>query len=314
MTDVELPPFTLGTAMFGGLGSLPALLGRGDSRATAFELMDAAWDAGLTWFDTADAYGGGVSEQWIGDWIRETGHRPQVTTKTFNPMAPDAGSGLSRERILRQVSGSLRRLGTDRIDVYLAHEFDDATPIAETMATLDELRAQGVIAAYGVSNFSAPQLRAALEAGSPAVVQNSFSLLNRRDELDVIPLCVEHGLAYQAYSPLAGGWLSGKYRPDQQPPGDSRLALAPQWYLHIDSRRAFEALAMMADIARAERLSQAGLALAWVHAHPHVSGMVIGPRSVEHFEPATEAAAARLHAHSIKQLSSIFDSAEGECR
>jgi aryl-alcohol dehydrogenase-like predicted oxidoreductase len=123
----------LGCGNFGGIGSAPAFFGQGENRDEAFALMDAAWALGLRWFDTADAYGGGRSETWIGDWIRETGNRPRLTTKTFNPMDAGADHGLSRERVLRQAATSLDRLGVDQFDVYLTHEPDPDTPVAETV-------------------------------------------------------------------------------------------------------------------------------------------------------------------------------------
>ena len=133
----------LGCGNFGGIGSAPAFFGRGESREEAFAIMDAAWELGLRWFDTADAYGGGRSEQWIGDWMRATGNRPRVTSKTFNAMKDGADFGLARDRVLRQVETSLGRLGIDRIDVYLTHEPDPNTPVEETHATFQALLERG---------------------------------------------------------------------------------------------------------------------------------------------------------------------------
>ena len=270
----------LGGATFGGIGSLPDLVGRGEDRETAFALMSEGWDGGIRWFDTADAYGGGPrasAGSAIGSESRGTfpGSRRRRTTRWNRPQITDCRESGS----CGQIASSLDRLAVDRLDMYLLHEFDHATPLAETMGVLEELESQGAIGAYGVSNFSAEQLASALMAGRPALVQNSYSLLNRRDELDVIPLCVEHGIAYQAYSPLAGGWLSGKYRRDRPVPPDSRLALVPQWYEHIDGSEAFTAIESLTAIGESDDVSIAALALAWVHHQPHVSEMVVGPRS-----------------------------------
>lgn len=297
----------LGSATFGGVGSLPELVGRGEGRDAAFALMDAAWAGGIRMFDTADAYGGGLSEEWIGDWIRATGHRPRITTKTYNPIPPTNDVGLSRERVLRQVAGSLERLGVDRIDLYLAHEFDTSTPIAETFETFEELVDRDMITAYGVSNFSATQLEAAVQVGRPSLVQNSYSLLNRRDEADVIPLARRHGTAYQAYSPLAGGWLSGKYRSGEPMLPDSRLALVPQWYVHIDPARAFEALTQMEALAAERETSVAALAQGWVLAQPNVAGIVVGPRRLEHLGPVWEARDNEIESAVVARLSAIFE-------
>src|SRR5438132_534263 len=219
---LELPPVVLGCGNFGGIGSAPAFFGRGETKEEAFVLMDAAWALGLDWIDTADAYGGGRSERWIGEWIASSGNRPRITTKTFNPMDEGADSGLGRARVLRQLDSSLERLGVDAIDLYLAHEPDPETPLAETVGAFEELVAAGKVRAYGVSNFGPDELEAAVAAGSPALVQNSFSLLDRGDEAGVFPLCAEHGIPYQAFGPLAGGWLTGKYRRGAALPAGSR--------------------------------------------------------------------------------------------
>jgi aryl-alcohol dehydrogenase-like predicted oxidoreductase len=301
-----IPRLAMGCATFGGVGSLTELLGQGDSKDVAFASMDAAWEGGIRWFDTADAYGGGLSEQWIGDWIAATGNRPKIATKTYNPMPPTHDSGLSRERILRQIECSLDRLGIERIDLYLAHEFDPLTPVVETFAVFEELVDEGTIGAYGVSNFTAEQLQAAVDGGAPSVVQNSYSLLNRWDERDVIPLANANGIAYQAYSPLAGGWLSGKYRAGEPMPPASRLALVPQWYEHIDEARAFRGLAAMEELAAAEGTSVAALALGWVLAQRDIAGIVIGPRRAEHFAPVWAARNDDLQREVVSELTSVF--------
>ena len=151
-TGVEVSRIILGCGNFGGIGSAPAFFGQGESREEAFELMDAAWAAGITTFDTADAYGGGRSETYIGEWIRSRGLRPVLTTKTFNPMSEGADRGLSRERIRRQLDSSLERLGVDSVELYLSHAMDPSTPLEETTAAFDELAAAGKIRAWGGSN------------------------------------------------------------------------------------------------------------------------------------------------------------------
>jgi len=267
-SEVELTRVVLGCGNFGGIGSAPAFFGQGESRDEAFALMDAAWELGITSFDTADAYGGGTSETWIGEWIRATGNRPVLTTKTFNPMTAGGDSGLSRARIERQLASSLERLGVDRVDLYLAHAPDPATPLAETMAAFADLRDRGVVRAYGVSNFGASELREAVDTGAPAAVQNSYSLLERGDEAEVAPLCAGHGLAYLAFGPLAGGWLAGRYRRGEAPPAGSRMATRPEPYEHLRTERTFAALDALAAAAAARGISVAGLALAWVLARP----------------------------------------------
>ena len=152
--------------------------------------MDAAWDEGIRWFDTADAYGGGRSETAIGKWIRATGNRPRLTTKTYNPMDAGEDHGLAPDRILRQIETSLERLGVDRVDLYLAHEFDPETPYAESVGAYERLVEEGTIGAYGVSNFDAAQLEEALAVGRPRSSRTrtpSWSAATRRASCRSVP-------------------------------------------------------------------------------------------------------------------------------
>ena len=167
MPGLTVGRIALGCGNFGGVGSAPAFFGQGLTEDQALELMDAAWAAGIEDFDTADAYGGGRSEQAIGRWIRSRGVRPRLTTKTFNPMQAGADHGLAPDRIARQLRSSLDRLGVDRVDLYLAHDYDPAVPLAETLGAFGAAQADGLIGAYGVSNFDARQLTAALTDGAP---------------------------------------------------------------------------------------------------------------------------------------------------
>jgi aryl-alcohol dehydrogenase-like predicted oxidoreductase len=294
----------LGCGNFGGIGSAPQFFGQGESREEAFAIMDAAWALGLRWLDTADAYGGGRSETWIGDWIRATGNRPRLTSKTFNAMEDGADFGLAGERVLRQVETSLERLGIDRIDLYLTHEPDPNTPVEETFATFQTLLERGTIGRWGVSNVGAHDLRAWLQLGTPALVQNSYSLLERGDEAEVIPLCARHGIEYQGFSPLAGGWLTGKYRRGEAPASGSRMSLRPEPYRHLDNDRVYDGLDALEAAASARGLSMAGLALAW--ALGGTSSIVVGPRRPDHLDPVREALAARISPEDREQVGSLL--------
>lgn len=296
----------LGCGNFGGIGSAPAFFGQGESEDEAFALMDAAWELGITWFDTADAYGGGRSEAAIGRWCRSRGVRPQITTKTYNPMASGADRGLSRERIERQLASSLRRLGADRVDLYLAHEFDPHVPLEETLGVFDGLVASGAVGAYGVSNFNARQLEAAAAVGAPACVQNSFSLLERTDEADLLPLCEERGIAYVAFGPLAGGWLTGKYRRGAPFPAGSRMTQRPEPYEDFLRDGVFDALEALERLAAERGISMAGLALAWLLAEPRLTSAVVGPTRPEHFQPVVEALSRPLELDERDHLSQVF--------
>jgi aryl-alcohol dehydrogenase-like predicted oxidoreductase len=173
----------LGCGNFGGIGSAPEFFGQGIVEDEAYAIMDRAWANGLHWFDTGDAYGGGKSERWIGAW--RAARRPdglQLTTKVFNSTTGTPGdTGLRPDRVRRQLEGSLQRLGVDRIDLYLAHEPDPETPLADTIATFEAARAEGLIGAWGISNYDADGVSEALRHGMPALLQNPYSLLDRVD-------------------------------------------------------------------------------------------------------------------------------------
>jgi aryl-alcohol dehydrogenase-like predicted oxidoreductase len=295
------PRVILGCGNFGGIGSAPATFEKGETLEQALELMDAAWEAGIDWFDTADAYGGGRSETYIGEWIRS--RRPEglrITTKTFNSMDEGEDRGLAPARVRRQIETSLRRLGVERVDLYLAHAWDPDVPVAEVAGVFEELVAAGKIGAYGLSNVDGAQVREALAAGSFAVVQDSYSLLDREVEDEVLPLCAEHGVWFQVHSPLMGGWLTGKYRRDEPAPEGSRMTLRPGPYEFLRTDAVYDAL---------EALEQCGdpatLALAWLLADERVS-VVIGPRRPPQLESALAALASPLAPDERAALSAEF--------
>ena len=227
--------------------------------------MDTAWDLGITTFDTADAYGGGRSESFIGEWLStkapDVRDRIVIATKTFNPMADGEDHGLGRARIRRQLESSLRRLGVERVALYLAHDFDPDTPQEETLQAFDDLVRAGKAASVGASNFTGEQIAEALELSEMEGlqryewVQNGFSLLDQGDSETVFPVCREHGIGYTPFSPLAGGWLTGKYRRGEPPPPGSRMTLRPEPYAGYTSDRVFDALeSLEARSGRAQRL------------------------------------------------------------
>src|SRR5207249_5810856 len=293
-SSVRVSRIILGCGNFGGIGSAPAFFGQGEPKEQAFALMDAAWDAGITTFDTADAYGGGRSEQWIGDWLRTKGAdvRDEIvlSTKTFNPMDEGEDQGLAPARIRRQLESSLRRFGVEHVPMYLTHAPDPEVPIAETLGVLDELVQEGKIGAYGASNVEEADLRAALAVAQPTRyewVQNSYSLLDRDVEQGVLPLCTEHGLGFTAFSPLAGGWLTGKYRRNEPPPAGSRMTTRPEMYTHlVGNDGVFDALEGLGRLAADRGTTPTALAFAWLFAEPRLDAVIVGPRRPEHLEPA----------------------------
>jgi aryl-alcohol dehydrogenase-like predicted oxidoreductase len=294
---IRVTKIILGCGNFGGIGSSPAFFGRGESREDAFAIMDAAWEAGITTFDTADAYGGGRSETWIGDWLRtkdaDVRDELVLSTKTFNPMDEGEDHGLAPQRIKRQLESSLQRLGVEHVQMYLTHDWDPDVPIAETLGALDELVQDGKIGAFGASNVDGAQLRDAL-AASPGTryewVQNSYSLLDRGAERDVLPLCAEAGLGFTPFSPLAGGWLTGKYVRGAEAPSGSRMTMRPEPYAHfVESDAVWRGLDGLAAAAAERGTSPAALALAWLLVDPRVTAVIVGPRRPAQLEPALTA-------------------------
>jgi len=302
------PRLSLGCGNFGGVGSAPEFFGRGTSEEEAFAIMDAALAYGIAWFDTADAYGGGASERFIGRWL--AARRPgavRLTTKVFNPVGGDSSDrGLAPARVARAVEASLERLGVERIDLYLAHDRDPATPIGETVEAFEELRARGLIAAWGLSNYDAAGIEQALAYGRPALVQNSYSLLERDDEADVLPLCAEEGIAYVPFGPLAGGWLTGKYGRGSGYPAGSRMSMRPEPYRHLVADAVFDGLDALADEARRRGTGMATLAFAWVLSSPWVAGAVCGPSRPEHLSPVLAALELSLDGAERERIGSFF--------
>ena len=288
----------LGCGSFGGIGSDLSLVGQGDSEDDAFALMDAAWARGIRQFDTASSYGGGASERTIGRWIAS--RKPdglRVTSKVFHPVHEADDSGLAPERVRRVARESRAKLGLERIDAYLIHAPDPQTPLAETLAAFEALLAEREIGAIGLSNVDGAYLREALSLADVDVVQNEYSLLARESEEEVLPLCAEHGIRFEAFSPLGGGWLTGKYRRGDEFPAGSRMTLRPEPYEAWRRDEVFDALE-----ALEERGDPATLALAWVLSHPGVTAAVVGPRRPEHLETAFAALDAEIDRDELTEL------------
>jgi aryl-alcohol dehydrogenase-like predicted oxidoreductase len=292
----------LGCGNFGGVGSAPAFFGQGIPHDEAFAIMDRAWDAGITWFDTGDAYGGGTSERWIGKWIHERGVQPKLTTKVFHSTTGTPGdTGLAPDRVRRQIRASLERLGVDGVDFYLAHEPDPSVPLEETIACFESLREEGLIQAWGLSNYELAELRQT----SPSLVQNSFSLLERADEEDVLPYCRERGIPYVPFGPLAGGWLTGKYRRGEAFPEGSRMTQRPGPYERFVDDQVFDSLEALEDEAASRGVSMAGLAFAWVM--HRCDGAVCGPNRASHLDPVLEAMQTELTNEDEGRIGGLFE-------
>ena len=316
-TGVKISRLGLGCGNFGGVGSAPAFFGMGEGEAAAAALLDRAWDAGINLLDTADAYGGGRSEDYLGRWLKTKGAavRDQLvlSTKVFNPVGPGPNQrGLSRLHVLRQIEASLTRLATDRLDLYLIHEPDPETPIDETLRALDDAVRAGKLRYIGASNIEA--WRMAVARGVSDLhglarfewVQSSYSLLDRAAEREMLPLCADQRIGFTAFSPLAGGWLTGKYRAQAAYPAGSRMTLRPEPYQHLATDRVFRGLDALASAARARGVTMDALALAWALSHPQVDGAIIGPRTPAQLDSAVAALAITLSGAEAAELAALF--------
>jgi len=290
----ELGRIVFGCGNFGGMGSSPDLRAHGDGREMAFALLDHARALGLTRFDTANTYGGGASERFLGEWLREQDAAwragIEVATKVGNPFGCPVGDRpLSRGQVAHHLDESLRRLGVERIDLYYLHEFDPSTSLEETLEALDRALAVGKIGRFGVSNASLADLDAVLAlATGPlraafACVQNEFNLVQQRDLAELIPRAAAAGVGYVAFSPLAGGLLTGKYRADHAAAPGTRLASAPAFYEHLLTPATFAAIADLERQAVARGETVAGAALRFVLETPGDLALIIAPRSLEQF-------------------------------
>jgi len=297
LSERDLDRIVFGCGNFGGIGSAPSLRGAGDSEGQALQLLDHARRVGLRRFDTANTYGGGWSEKMLGKWLRSQGasfvRNVQIATKVGNPHGcPPGETPLSRTQIAHHLDMSLRRLGVERIDLYYLHEFDRVTPLEESLEAMARALEAGKIALFGVSNASLADVEAvrALAGGGPdsrfGYVQNEYNLLAVADGRALIPYCASHGLHYTAFSPLAGGMLTGKYRFGAQPPADSRLAQAPAACAAYLNQECFDSIERLRRSAEARHGTMASAALRFVLDTPGVDGLLIAPRRIEHFADA----------------------------
>ncbi len=257
-------------------------------------------DAGIDFFDCADVYGQGRAEAILGRLIAGERDRLVITSKVFGRVGDDVNArGLSRRHVVRAVEQSLRRLGTDRIDVYFVHQFDTLTPIEETLRALDDLVRRGLILYPAVSNWAAWQIATALGISARAslarfeLVQPMYNLVKRQAEVEILPLARAEQLAVVPYSPLGGGLLTGKYRARVRPER-GRLVENEHYAKRYGAASNFEVAERFAAYAEAAGVHPATLAVAWVAAHPAVTAPIIGARDVAQLEPSLAAADFRM--------------------
>src|SRR5579864_3287970 len=290
--------------------------------AGAHQQLDRFIEAGGTMVDTADVYGGGRSEGIIGRWFasRPAGvtERVVLATKGRFPLddSPN-GAGLSARHLTRALDASLGRLGLESVDLYQVHAFDPLTPLEETLRTIDGFVRAGKIRYWGLSNFTgwqltkAVHLARALNVAGPVTLQPQYSLLARETEWEIVPAAADAGLGLLPWSPLGGGWLSGKYRRDECPSGATRLGEDPNRGMEAYDRRGTDRTWHVIDavqkVAEDRGVSMAEVALAWVTGRPAVSSTILGARTLGQLETNLRAAGLHLTPAETEVLNAASD-------
>src|SRR5919107_2555756 len=284
--------------------------------------LDRFLEAGGTLVDTADVYSAGVSEEIIGRWFADrpadVTERVVLATKGRFPMSPEPnGAGLTTRHLTRALDASLGRLGLDAVDLYQVHAFDPWTPLEETLRTLDGFIRVGKICYYGLSNFTgwqltkAVHLARAMNLAEPITLQPQYSLIVREIEWEIVPAVLDVGMGMLPWSPLGGGWLSGKYKRDERPTGETRLGENPERGMEAWDRRGTERtwriIEAVQRIAEERGASMSRVALAWVTNRPAVTSTILGARTLEQLEDNLASVDVRLTAQEIAALDQASD-------
>jgi aryl-alcohol dehydrogenase-like predicted oxidoreductase len=304
-TGVQVSPLCLGAMMFGPWGN--------DDRADSTRVIHRALDAGINFIDTADVYSGGISEEIVGEAIKDRRGDVFLATKFFMPMGDDPNHrGGSRRWIMQEVENSLRRLRTDHIDLYQVHRPSPDTDVEETLGALTDLVRQGKVRYIGSSSYSGSQIVeaqwAARERNLERFVteQPPYSILVRGIEEDVLPAARRHGMGILTYSPLAGGWLSGRWRKDAASTPTSSARPSARFDMSTAAnQRKLDVVESLAQLAEQGGLSLIELAIAFVINHPGVTSAIVGPRTMEQLESYLPAAELRLSSDVLDQIDEL---------
>jgi aryl-alcohol dehydrogenase-like predicted oxidoreductase len=302
--------YALGTMTFGAEAD----------EETSGSILNAFAEAGGTFIDTADVYSTGVSEEITGRWLKahpEQAAQMVVATKGRFPMGEGHNDvGLSRRHLRQALDASLTRLGVEQIDLYQMHAWDAVTPLEETLRFLDDAVAAGKIGYYGFSNYLGYQVTKAVHTARehgwtpPVTLQPQYNLLVRGIEHEVVPACLDGGLGLLPWSPLAGGWLTGKYQRDTTPTGASRLGEDPERGMEAygprnSDERTWAVIDAVAEVAKEQGVTSAAIALAWVAAQPAVTSVILGARTVEQLTDNLAAADLELTAEQLSHLTDV---------
>jgi aryl-alcohol dehydrogenase-like predicted oxidoreductase len=327
LADTDIPEDNMHYRKLGPSGTIVSSLclgtmtfGAESDEATSFAMMDAYAAAGGNFLDTADVYSRGISEEITGRWLAA---RPTeaaqmiVATKGRFPMGDGPNDlGLSRRHLGQALDASLQRLGIDQIDLYQMHAWDALTPVEETLRFLDDAVRAGKIAYWGVSNWLGWHIAKSVQIAhfrgytAPVTLQPQYNLLVRDIEHEIVPACLDAGMGLLPWSPLGGGWLSGKYKPDQMPTGATRLGENPNRGMESYGPRAQEArtwavIAALDAIATARGVTMAEVALSWVRDRPAVTSVILGARTVEQLATNLRSAALTLTPEETATLNDV---------
>jgi voltage-dependent potassium channel beta subunit len=294
--------------------ALGAWLTYGESvdETNAHDCIRTAVENGVNFIDVADAYAGGKAEQVVGQAIRDLGLRRQdlvISSKLFWPMSEAVNDrGLSRKHIMESIAGSLRRLGTDYLDIYFCHRYDPETPLEETVRAMDDLVRQGKVLYWGTSVWSAAQIEAAvgvaraLNSHPPQVEQPRYNALDRHIEPEILPTCARHGIGVTVFSPLAQGLLTGKYN-DGVPAGSR--ATHSEWIQKDLTEENIARVRQLTALAHELDLTVSQLALAWLLRRPELSAVIIGATRPEQVAENVQAAGVRLSDDALERIEDI---------
>jgi aryl-alcohol dehydrogenase-like predicted oxidoreductase len=284
-TGIQVSSLCFGTMSFGANAD----------EATSKAMFERCREAGINFFDTADVYGQGRSEELLGECLADCRDEMVLTTKVFYPTGKDMNArGLSRRHLMLEIEQSLRRLKTDRIDFYFVHLFDENTPMEETLRALDDLQAQGKILYPAVSNWAAWQIAKALgitakeQLARFELIQPMYNLVKRQAEVEILPLAVSEQLGVISYSPLGGGLLTGKYGVKKRPE-QGRLVEEQRYTARYADDMNFVVADRFTTYAAEHSMHPATLAVAWVMSNPAITAPIIGARNIEQLEPSLAA-------------------------
>ena len=300
-TGVKVSKLCFGTMSFGDIAD----------ETESGKLFARAREAGINFFDCADVYAGGRSEEILGKLIKDSRDELIITSKVFGKMGEDVNAGgLSRRHLTRAVEASLKRLGTDRLDFYFVHKFDTDTPIEETLRALDDLVKRGLILYPAVSNWAAWQIAKALGISAKEslarfeLMQPMYNLTKRQAEVELLPLAQAETLGVIPYSPLGGGLLTGKYGRDKSR-GEGRLKDNQMYAKRYGEETYYDIAADFTAYAEAKGVPPVTLAVAWVGSHAGVTAPIIGARNVEQLEPALAAATFEMTPEMRAEISAL---------